>query len=319
MKTLMNSILTVIVLCASTSMSAMALTSDGVLDMAKKGVGEEVQLAAVLKANTEFDLPTEQIIALKKAGVSDRVLAAMLRQKKDSSVQEASAAASIPSAPLNEPKAGAAGGVGTANKGTLNLENVDSKAWGYRFDSGTGILWIQPVDEENSSLMNPHGGVSLSVPSGSYKIQYSGEREGKAFQIKPDVKTLVLISRVETQEFEGIYVSIFEKGERRDGGRLATLRQTKSRALPQASYQYTSPPKVTEQPQERVVTNPRVIVEQPTTTVIYRTAPVYSYPYCGYPYSYGIGHRYYPYNYGGFRYHHGHRHSGFSIGFGFGR
>ena len=294
--------------------AAEAVTADEIIQLSQKGLGEDVLLAKVEHAEGGFTLSVEQIIKLKQAGVSEKVIAAMLRKKPVAAGAQIAPRAPAPNAAPAAPAA--------AEAGTLNLENVDDRPWAYRLDPDARLLWISRAGAADEHLLPPHGGVSLAPAAGAYEVRYVGENAGTLFRVEAGQKSLLLVSRVETEEFEGLYVSVFEKGERKAGGRLAILRQTRRGAQPQANYQYV-PPKTPEYTQEQPRPAERVVVEEPATTVIYRTSPVYVSPYYpyypSYPYSYrspwGYG---YPYNYGSFRWSSGHRHSGFSVGIGVG-
>jgi hypothetical protein len=50
---------------------AAELTTDGVALLARKGLGEEVLLAAVERSGQTFRLSVEEILRLKEAGVTD--------------------------------------------------------------------------------------------------------------------------------------------------------------------------------------------------------------------------------------------------------
>ncbi len=56
------------------------LTNDAVVSMVRAGLPESVIIAKIRSSRTEFDLRTEALVALKQAGVSDRVLEAMVGQ-----------------------------------------------------------------------------------------------------------------------------------------------------------------------------------------------------------------------------------------------
>lgn len=302
--------------------TAQAQTTEDIIQLAQKGLGEEVLLATVERTEGGFALTADQIVKLKQAGVSEKVIAAMLRKAPAAPV----AAQPTPAAPTAPVQAAAVG------EGTLNLENVDDKPWAYRLDETARLLWISPLGAAAEERVLPaHGGVSLAAAAGAYEVRYAGEASSTPFSIQANEKTLLLVSRVETEEFEGLYVSVFEKAERKAGGRLAVLRQTR-RSPPQVTYQYVAP-----QPVQRVESQ-QVVVE-PSTTVVYRNDPYWDTPtyvyqplwwhppvyYSGYspyyrPYygsSWGRS-CYYPSSSVGFRYLHGGRRSGWSVGFGFG-
>jgi hypothetical protein len=69
------------------------LTNDSVISMVKGGLGEAVVLARIRSSPANFDTSTNSLLALKKAGVSDKVIEAMV------SAPRSGAAAAVPSAP----------------------------------------------------------------------------------------------------------------------------------------------------------------------------------------------------------------------------
>ena len=78
------------------------LTNDSVVSMVKGGLGEAVVLARIRSSPANFDTSTNSLLALKKAGVSDKVIEAMV------SAPRSGAAAAVPSAPTPAaPSAGA--------------------------------------------------------------------------------------------------------------------------------------------------------------------------------------------------------------------
>jgi hypothetical protein len=54
------------------------LTNDSVVQMIKAGLPESVVIAKIRSTATKFDLRTESLVSLKKSGVSDKVLEAMM-------------------------------------------------------------------------------------------------------------------------------------------------------------------------------------------------------------------------------------------------
>jgi hypothetical protein len=64
------------------------LTNEDVLKMVAAGLGDELVLAKVKEAPAvEFALEVDELLALKRAGVSEKVVEAMLRRKEGSSAQ----------------------------------------------------------------------------------------------------------------------------------------------------------------------------------------------------------------------------------------
>jgi len=63
---------------AATSLAQEVLTNDSVVQMIKAGLPESVVIAKIRSTATKFDLRTESLVGLKKNGVSDKVLEAMM-------------------------------------------------------------------------------------------------------------------------------------------------------------------------------------------------------------------------------------------------
>ncbi|HUM18166.1 MAG TPA: hypothetical protein VL086_20915 [Candidatus Nitrosotalea sp.] len=62
----------------ATSLAQEVLTNDSVVQMIKAGLPEAVVIAKIKSTATKFDLKTDSLVSLKKAGVSDKVLEAMV-------------------------------------------------------------------------------------------------------------------------------------------------------------------------------------------------------------------------------------------------
>jgi hypothetical protein len=60
------------------SLAQEVLTNDSVIQMVKAGLPEAVVIAKIKSTATKFDLKTDSLVNLKKAGVSDKVLEAMV-------------------------------------------------------------------------------------------------------------------------------------------------------------------------------------------------------------------------------------------------
>jgi hypothetical protein len=62
----------------ATSLAQEVLTNDSVIQMIKAGLPEAVVIAKIKSTASKFDLKTDSLVSLKKAGVSDKVLEAMV-------------------------------------------------------------------------------------------------------------------------------------------------------------------------------------------------------------------------------------------------
>ena len=85
MKKMMRAVLVLVLVAAvslslpgATSIAQEVLTNDSVIQMVKAGLPEAVVIAKIKGTATKFDLKTDSLVGLKKAGVSDKVLEAML-------------------------------------------------------------------------------------------------------------------------------------------------------------------------------------------------------------------------------------------------
>jgi hypothetical protein len=69
-----------LVLPADRGSAQEVLTNDSVVQMIKAGLPESVIIAKIRSTSTKFDLRTNALVSLKRAGVSDKVLEAMVAQ-----------------------------------------------------------------------------------------------------------------------------------------------------------------------------------------------------------------------------------------------
>ena len=66
----------------STTGKPSALTNEDVLKLVTAAIGDDVILAKIKSSPSQFQLDTDSIVALKKAGASDRVIAAMIEASR---------------------------------------------------------------------------------------------------------------------------------------------------------------------------------------------------------------------------------------------
>jgi len=85
--------LTIVVLCLSLGLAAQeALTNDSVIKLVKAGLSDDLIVSTINASPGTYDTSADGLIALKTAGVSDKVVSAI--------VLKASGAASAPAAPV---------------------------------------------------------------------------------------------------------------------------------------------------------------------------------------------------------------------------
>ncbi len=118
---------------AQTPAVAPGLTNEDVMKMVQAGLGEAVVMATVRTAkSTAFDLSPDALIALKKGGVSDAIVAVMIDPKAVSSVS------GPPSAPvISLPGAGPAAD---------SRARIDSPTASPEIPREPGIYWDKGID-----------------------------------------------------------------------------------------------------------------------------------------------------------------------------
>jgi len=67
-----------VLLCSSFALSQTTLTNDAVMKMATAGLGEDVIISMINTQPGSYSVTPDNLIALKKAGVSDKIIAAMV-------------------------------------------------------------------------------------------------------------------------------------------------------------------------------------------------------------------------------------------------
>lgn len=337
MKVLHTTLLALLFSAAGVLHAADTSVSD-IVTLAEKNLGEDVLLATVEASSKPFNLKADDIVKLKEGKVSDKVIAAMIRHRQPAAGRVAPANdPAAPAAPAPAPAAPAANTPGKAEApvigapafGVLNIENLDDKVWSYRYEPDTHTIWISTSSNDGRGNLQAHGGMSIRMPAGEYNVRYNGQDRGQKVSIFEGDKSLLMLSRVETAEVEALYVSVFERGERRASGKLVTLRENPA---PREDNIIRKSSAANERILERTIEVPATVAyAQPTyayaqPTVIYAGgySPVYySSGYYGSRY-YGS---YYPRYYGGYygsycypRYHHyGHSHFYGRGSYGYGR
>lgn len=80
-----SSLLTLVII-ASIAFGQDAMTNDEVVSLTKAGLSPSIIIGKIRTSSPNFDLSTDSLIALKQAGVSEEVLAAMLEAKSGKSL-----------------------------------------------------------------------------------------------------------------------------------------------------------------------------------------------------------------------------------------
>jgi hypothetical protein len=130
-------------LCAAQNAQKTMKVSD-VVDLVQAGIPEDVVITKLRKANHAFDLSAQEMLQLKKSGVSDNVIKAMIDPA--SPIAPSAPAASTISLPgMSSPKAsGATPGAGTSEVSiAANVNNPEAP-----HDSGIFLY----VDKDNHKV-----------------------------------------------------------------------------------------------------------------------------------------------------------------------
>lgn len=266
-------ILTLVLVCAAAfSLRAADASVDDVVTLAQKNLGDDVLLATVEGSGKPFNLKADDILRLKEAKVSDKVIAAMIRHRQGAvAAPVAPAAPAVPAAPA-APEVPAAPAkvelpvVGAAAVGILNIENLDEKVWSYRFEPDTQTIWISTSANDGRGNIQAHGGVSIRLAAGAYNVRYNGQDRGQKVSVFEGDKSLLMLSRVETAEVEALYVSVFERGDRKASGRLVTLREN---AAPREDNVIRKSSAANQPVIQHVVEAPTQVIYRESPTIVY--------------------------------------------------
>jgi hypothetical protein len=147
---------------AAFSQSNKPLTNDDVVQMVKGGFDESTTIAAIDAANTNFDTSVQALMALKAAGVSEKVISSMLAATKKKG--EATRTAAPAAAPTANPDIPDDMGVYTKLKGSLAevyAEVVSWKSGGVGKSMLTGGFTKGHV---NATVSGPKSKLQLGTP-----------------------------------------------------------------------------------------------------------------------------------------------------------
>jgi hypothetical protein len=151
--------LAILLICAAVCIGQTILTNETVLKMAKAGLGDDVIIGSVRAQQGKYSTAPDDLIALKGAGVSDKVIAAMLERMAAPAAPMAAPAGAPPAAgPVNEV------GVYYKKAGAwtdLAPEVVNFKTGGVLKSIGTaGIV----KGDVNGHIMGDHSRTQLKSP-----------------------------------------------------------------------------------------------------------------------------------------------------------
>ncbi len=232
----MRTILFICCAIALAAFGAQAASVDDVIEMTKKGEPEAKQIAAVDATPGNINVGAADVLRLRDAKVSEKVIVALLRHV---SADTKTAAAgntpapvelAAPPIPAEKPVALPPGdGQPPApvarngmQSGMLTIDNLDDRAWSYMYEPAVQTIWIAPTG--NGSFINAHSSTTVSMKVGAYKVRFSGAKDdGLPMSIFGGERSAISISRVMADGSETLNASIFEHGERKASGKLASL------------------------------------------------------------------------------------------------
>jgi hypothetical protein len=149
---------------AAFSQSGKPLTNDDVIQMVKGGFDESTTIAAIDSAQANYDTSVQALLALKAAGVSEKVISAMLAATKKKSEGTKPAAVATAPAPAANPDVPEDMGVYTKLKGSLAevyAEVVSWKSGGVGKSMLTGGFTKGHV---NATVSGPKSKLQLGTP-----------------------------------------------------------------------------------------------------------------------------------------------------------
>jgi hypothetical protein len=242
------------------SSAARAMDADDVVRLAKAKVGDEVILAQMKAAKARFVLTADDLVRLKKEGVSDAVLKAMVESAKpEPAGEKAPAPEKAPpaeNAPV-QPAGRHAPEAPAGQTGTLVLENLDSRDYSVQVDAERGNLFFyKAVSAEGREPLDARSAQVYRLPAGTYRLTWVGGAESHLVKVLAGKESRVALTRTSAEGTESVYISLFEDGERRGGGKLVTLADRAPAQVAEAQpapanttvierHYYTAPPTYT--------------------------------------------------------------------------
>jgi hypothetical protein len=285
--------------CVVSAASAMEVKD--VIKLSKLQLEDEVIMAQIRAKRATFTLSTEQIVQLKKEGVSDRLIKFMIETAETYPAKPAEKKAATETKPAEkkseaagekkkeaQPKEEAtAGGVGS-----LVLENLDSKSYSVQVDAEHGRIfyWIA-VSSEGRDVLPAKSSLVYRISAGSYALRWVGGSAAHTVKVIAGKTSRAVLTRVDTEQVEAVYLSIYEDGVRRGGGRLKKL-EDKSAA---ASTAIAAPAATTVVEKHYYHSTPQTayVVTEPAPRYHYRSRyysrRYYHYPSIGFAYGWKRG------------------------------
>ena len=141
------------------------LTNDDVVQMVKGGFDESTTVAAIESADTNFDNSVQALMALKAAGVSEKVISAMLAATKKKAEAAKPAVAAAAPAPAANPDVPEDMGVYTKLKGALVEVYAEVVSWKSGGVGKSMLSMGMTKGHVNATVSGPKSKLQLGLPA----------------------------------------------------------------------------------------------------------------------------------------------------------
>jgi len=149
---------------AAFSQSGKPLSNDDVVQMVKGGFDESTTVAAIDAAQTNFDTSVQALMALKAAGVSEKVISAMLGATKKKAEAAKPAAPAAAPAPAANPDVPDDMGVYTKLKGSLAEVYAEVVSWKSGGVGKSMLSMGMTKGHVNATVSGPKSKLQLGTP-----------------------------------------------------------------------------------------------------------------------------------------------------------
>ena len=272
---------------------AQALDKNDLCALAKAGVSDEIVIKLVETSDPKIALTPDDVLELRKARVSEKVILAALSVAapagQEKAVAEGPQAPQPASAPAPAPQPAEAGSpaeakpqpaplaVPTKGQGTLTIQNLLDDELTMGVDEKERVLYFSLKDDNALPVeVEDKGSSSVFLKKGTYKVRWVGQTEAYEAKIKEGKVTTVAFSG---DKDVSVVVTDYE-GKTRDSG---IIKEDKDLALKRAEVRQL------EEENKRLreqAAQPTVIVQE-DPVVVRRPVVVYQHrhyiePYPGY-------------------------------------
>lgn len=183
---------------------AFAVTPEDIARLAQAKVSDEVILAQIRADGGTFALTPDQILSLKQAGVSDAVLKAMIETR--------------------HPAPEVAPGQARRDTGTLLLVNDASEPYCVMVSAEARSVFFHSGRLRDRLVLEPGAAREIELPPGVYSVRWAGESRKLKAPLAAGGTTRVIATRLESEEYAGVHVSVLENESEVDAGMIKVFR-----------------------------------------------------------------------------------------------